>query len=97
LCARQIARIAKKMINHCRKLTLPLYIETLQTILDRPGNGVHFEVLSNPEFLAEGTAIEDLFNADRFLGGKQTPKGQEAIQALVDIYYWLTPKQILIH
>jgi UDPglucose 6-dehydrogenase len=98
LCARQIARIAKNDKIIVEKSTLPVRTaETLQTILDSTGNGVHFEVLSNPEFLAEGTAIEDLFNADRVLiGGKQTPKGQEAIQALVDVYaHWLSPKQIL--
>lgn len=98
LCARQIARIAKSDKIIVEKSTLPVRTaETLQTILDSTGNGVHFEVLSNPEFLAEGTAIEDLFNADRVLiGGKQTPKGKEAIQALVDVYaHWLTPKQIL--
>ena len=98
LCARQIARIAKNDKIIVEKSTLPVRTaETLQTILDSTGNGVHFEVLSNPEFLAEGTAIEDLFNADRVLiGGKQTPKGKEAIQALVDIYaHWLPPKQIL--
>jgi UDPglucose 6-dehydrogenase len=43
------------------------YSRTLQTILDSTGNGVKFEVLSNPEFLAEGTAIEDLLHADRVL------------------------------
>jgi UDPglucose 6-dehydrogenase len=98
LCARQIARIAKNNKIIVEKSTLPVRTaETLQTILDSTGNGVHFEVLSNPEFLAEGTAIEDLFNADRVLiGGKQTSKGKEAIQALVDVYaHWLTPKQIL--
>ncbi|MEZ7498698.1 nucleotide sugar dehydrogenase [Flavobacterium sp. Arc3] len=98
LCARQIARIAKNDKIIVEKSTLPVRTaETLQTILDSTGNGVHFEVLSNPEFLAEGTAIEDLLNADRVLiGGKQTPKGKEAIQALVDVYaHWLAPKQIL--
>lgn len=98
LCARQIARIAKNDKIIVEKSTLPVRTaETLQTILDSTGNGVHFEVLSNPEFLAEGTAIEDLFNADRVLiGGKQTPSGQNAIQALVDVYaHWLSPKQIL--
>ncbi|MFV5693076.1 UDP-glucose 6-dehydrogenase [Flavobacterium sp. LT1R49] len=98
LCARQIARIAKNDKIIVEKSTLPVRTaETLQTILDRTGNGVKFEVLSNPEFLAEGTAINDLFNADRVLiGGKQTESGQKAIQSLVDIYaHWLSPKQIL--
>ncbi|MCR4031236.1 MULTISPECIES: UDP-glucose 6-dehydrogenase [Flavobacterium] len=98
LCARQIARIAKNDKIIVEKSTLPVRTaETLQTILDSTGNGVKFEVLSNPEFLAEGTAIEDLFNADRVLiGGQQTPEGKVAIQALVDIYaHWLKPEQIL--
>lgn len=98
LCARQIAQIAKNDKIIVEKSTLPVRTaETLQTILDRTGNGVKFEVLSNPEFLAEGTAINDLFNADRVLiGGNQTESGQKAIQSLVDIYaHWLSPKQIL--
>ncbi len=98
LCARQIARIAKNDKIIVEKSTLPVRTaETLQTILDHTGNGVKFEVLSNPEFLAEGTAINDLLYADRVLiGGKQTESGQKAIQALVDVYaHWLSPKQIL--
>lgn len=98
LCARQIAQIAKNDKIIVEKSTLPVRTaETLQTILDKTGNGVKFEVLSNPEFLAEGTAINDLFNADRVLiGGNQTESGQKAIQSLVAIYaHWLSPKQIL--
>ena len=98
LCARQIARVAKSDKIIVEKSTLPVRTaETLQTILDSTGNGVNFEVLSNPEFLAEGTAIDDLFNADRVLiGGNQTPTGKRAIQALVDVYSnWLSPNQIL--
>ena len=98
LCARQIARVAKTDKIIVEKSTLPVRTaETLQTILDSTGSGVHFEVLSNPEFLAEGTAIADLFQADRVLiGGNQTPEGKVAIQALVDVYaHWLSPNQIL--
>ena len=98
LCARQIAEVATTDKIIVEKSTLPVRTaETLQTILDSNGNGVHFEVLSNPEFLAEGTAIEDLLNADRVLiGGQQTPSGKAAIQSLVDVYSnWLSPKQIL--
>jgi UDPglucose 6-dehydrogenase len=98
LCARQIARVAKNDKIIVEKSTLPVRTaETLQTILDSTGNGVKFEVLSNPEFLAEGTAIEDLLHADRVLiGGKQTESGLKAIQSLVDVYaHWLSPKQIL--
>lgn len=98
LCARQIARVAKSDKIIVEKSTLPVRTaETLQTIFESTGSGVHFEVLSNPEFLAEGTAIDDLFKADRVLiGGNQTPSGKLAIQALVDVYSnWLSPKQIL--
>jgi len=98
LCARQIARVATTDKIIVEKSTLPVRTaETLQTILDSTGSGVHFEVLSNPEFLAEGTAIADLFQADRVLiGGNQTPKGKVAIQSLVDVYaHWLSPNQIL--
>lgn len=98
LCARQIANVATSDKIIVEKSTLPVRTaETLQTILDSNGNGAHFEVLSNPEFLAEGTAIDDLFKADRVLiGGNKTPSGQEAIQALVNVYaHWLRPDQIL--
>jgi len=98
LCARQIARVAKNDKIIVEKSTLPVRTaETIQTKLDSTGNGVKFEVLSNPEFLAEGTAIDDLFKADRVLiGGNQTPSGKKAIQVLVDVYSnWLSPKQIL--
>ena len=98
LCARQIADVATTDKIIVEKSTLPVRTaETLQTILDSNGSGVHFEVLSNPEFLAEGTAIEDLLNADRVLiGGQQTPSGLAAIQSLVNVYLnWLSPKQIL--
>ena len=98
LCARQIAEISTNDKIIVEKSTLPVRTaQTLQTILDSNGNGVNFEVLSNPEFLAEGTAIEDLLYADRVLiGGQQTPSGKEAIQSLVDIYaHWLSPEQIL--
>ena len=98
LCARQIARVATSDKIIVEKSTLPVRTaETLQTIFESTGSGVHFEVLSNPEFLAEGTAIDDLFKADRVLiGGNQPPSGKSAIQALVDVYSnWLSPKQIL--
>ena len=65
--------------------------------MDKEGNGVHFEILSNPEFLAEGTAIQDLFKSDRVLiGGDKTEKGQKAVQSLVDIYAnWIPKEKIL--
>ena len=95
LCARQIARVAKEDKIVVEKSTLPVRTaEAIQTILDSTGNGVNFEVLSNPEFLAEGTAIEDLFKSDRVLiGGQQTKTGKEAINKLVEIYSKWIPKE----
>jgi len=95
LCARTIARVAKTNKIVVEKSTLPVRTaEAIQTILDATANGVHFEVLSNPEFLAEGTAIKDLFKSDRVLiGGQQTESGKEAISSLVDIYVNWIPKE----
>ena len=98
LCARQIAKLATSDKIIVEKSTLPVRTaETIQTILDSTGNGVNFEVLSNPEFLAEGTAIEDLFKSDRVLiGSQQTKSGIIACQALVDIYAnWIPKEKIL--
>ena len=56
-------------------------------------NDVSVQVLSNPEFLAEGTAIEDLLRPDRVLiGGEQTEEGKEAISALVNVYKKWVPQ-----
>ncbi len=98
LCARQIARIAKENKIVVEKSTLPVRTaEAIKSILDNTGNGVQFQILSNPEFLAEGTAVEDLLNPDRILiGGDTTPEGQNAIQSLVDVYSnWVAPERIL--
>src|SRR5690606_24294355 len=70
LCARQIAKIAKNDKIVVEKSTLPVRTaEALKSILHNTGNGVNFHILSNPEFLAEGTAIQDLQNPDRVLIG----------------------------
>lgn len=98
LCARQIARVAKDDKIIVEKSTLPVRTaEALKRILDNTGNGVRFDILSNPEFLAEGTAINDLQNADRVLiGGESTNEGQKAVNALVEIYaQWLPRERIL--
>jgi Predicted UDP-glucose 6-dehydrogenase len=73
LCARQIARVAKQDKIVVEKSTLPVRTaEALKSILDNTGNGVNFQILSNPEFLAEGTAVSDLLHPDRVLiGGEQ--------------------------
>ncbi|MDN3690771.1 UDP-glucose 6-dehydrogenase [Cyclobacterium jeungdonense] len=98
LCARQIARVAKGDKIVVEKSTLPVRTaSTLKDILTHTGNGLSFQILSNPEFLAEGTAVDDLMNPDRVLiGGDQTEEGLKAIQALVDVYaHWVPEEKIL--
>ncbi|MDM1527406.1 UDP-glucose 6-dehydrogenase [Myroides odoratimimus] len=98
LCARQIARVAKTDKIVVEKSTLPVRTaQAIKRILDQTGNGVEFQILSNPEFLAEGTAVTDLLNPDRVLiGGAETIEGREAMQALVDIYSaWVPTERIL--
>lgn len=98
LCARQIAKVAKDNKIVVEKSTLPVRTaEAIKSILDNTGNGVQFQILSNPEFLAEGTAISDLLNPDRILiGGDHTPEGQKAIQTLVDIYANWVPQDKIV-
>ncbi|WP_426483837.1 UDP-glucose 6-dehydrogenase [Flavobacterium sp. 2] len=98
LCARQIAKVAKENKIVVEKSTLPVRTaEAIKSILDNTGNGVQFQILSNPEFLAEGTAVTDLLNPDRILiGGDTTPEGESAINALVDVYAnWVDKNKIL--
>lgn len=98
LCARNIAKVAKDDKIVVEKSTLPVRTaQAIQNILDNTGNDVKFEILSNPEFLAEGTAIEDLLHADRVLiGGNDTPSGQVAKDALSAVYeHWLPKERIL--
>jgi UDPglucose 6-dehydrogenase len=98
LCARQIAKVSKDDKIIVEKSTLPVRTaEALKTILDVTGNGVKFQVLSNPEFLAEGTAVTDLHAPDRVLiGGGEDAEGQEAIAALVEVYNnWVPIENIL--
>lgn len=98
LCARQIARVATSDKIVVEKSTLPVRTaEAIKSILDNTGNGVRFQILSNPEFLAEGTAVQDLLNPDRILiGGDTTEEGKNAIQSLVEVYAnWVTKDKIL--
>jgi UDPglucose 6-dehydrogenase len=98
LCARQIAAVATTDKIIVEKSTLPVRTaQTIRTIVENTGNGVNFQILSNPEFLAEGTAIEDLMSPDRVLiGGMQTAEGLEAIQSLVDVYATWIPKERIL-
>lgn len=94
LCARQIAAVAKDDKIVVEKSTLPVRTaKALKSILDNTGNGVNFHVLSNPEFLAEGTAITDLHNPDRVLIGGED---QEAIEALVKVYASWVPRERIL-
>ncbi len=94
LCARQIAQVAKGDKIVVEKSTLPVRTAAaLKSILHDTGNGVNFDILSNPEFLAEGTAVADLHHPDRVLIGGES---EEAIQALVQIYQsWVPQERIL--
>jgi len=98
LCARNIAKVATNDKIVVEKSTLPVRTAgAIKNILDNTGNGVNFEILSNPEFLAEGTAIQDLLHADRVLiGGDETPTGQKAKDLLSQVYEnWLPKERIL--
>ncbi|AIZ42303.1 nucleotide sugar dehydrogenase [Cellulophaga baltica] len=98
LCARNIAKVATTDKIVVEKSTLPVRTAgAIKNILDNTGNGVNFEILSNPEFLAEGTAIQDLLHADRVLiGGDETPTGQKAKDLLSQVYEnWLPKDRIL--
>ena len=80
------------------KSTLPVRTaEAMEQILNSSDKGIHFEVVSNPEFLAEGTAISDLENPDRVLiGGHNTETGKKAVQELVNIYSRWVPEERII-
>jgi len=97
-CARKIAEVAENDKIVVEKSTLPVRTaESIKRILESNSKGRKFQILSNPEFLAEGTAVADLENPDRVLiGGDQTPDGLAAIQKLVDVYaQWVPTKNIL--
>src|SRR6056300_226165 len=97
-CARDIAKHSKSDKIVIEKSTLPVRTaEKIKEIFEQNSTDIHFEILSNPEFLAEGTAIQDLFKSDRVLiGCDQTESGQKAVQALVDIYAnWIPKVKIL--
>jgi len=97
-CARKIAEVAESDKIVVEKSTLPVRTaESIKRILESNSKGRNFQILSNPEFLAEGTAVADLEQPDRVLiGGDQTPDGLVAIQKLVDVYaQWVPAEDIL--
>ncbi len=95
--ARNIVKVANRDKIVVEKSTLPVRTaEAMEHILSRHPK-YHFEVLSNPEFLAEGSAISDLENPDRVLiGGHQTPRGKAAIKALAEVYAAWVPKERIL-
>ncbi len=98
LCARRIKEVSTSDKIIVEKSTLPVRTaEAMERVLHAGDNPIHFEVLSNPEFLAEGTAIEDLEAPDRVLiGGHETPTGQKALKTLVDIYATWVPRDRIL-
>lgn len=97
-CAKDIARFSKSDKIVIEKSTLPVRTaEKIKEILLKENKEVNFEIISNPEFLAEGTAINDLFKSDRVLiGGEDTKSGKIAVNQLIKIYSrWIPREKIL--
>jgi UDPglucose 6-dehydrogenase len=96
--ARTIAEVSTTSKIIVEKSTIPVKTaQTINQILAANANGAKFQVLSNPEFLAEGTAVPDLFNPDRVLiGGERTPEGDAAVEKLVSIYARWVPRERII-
>ena len=98
-CAKQIAIVSSSNKIIVEKSTLPVRTaERLKEIINKhKQDDVSFEIISNPEFLAEGTAIRDLFKSDRVLiGSDQTDEGLAAMESLVNIYKNWIPKERII-
>jgi UDPglucose 6-dehydrogenase len=96
--ARIIAEVSEGPKIIVEKSTIPVKTaEVIQTILAANTRGLKFQVLSNPEFLAEGTAVADLLSPDRVLiGGERTPEGAKALQTLTDVYARWVPRERII-
>ncbi len=97
--ARTIAEHANGPKIIVEKSTIPVKTaETIKDILAANSRGFTFEVLSNPEFLAEGTAMADLDAPDRVLiGGERTPGGEVAARTLADVYaHWVPRDRIIL-
>ncbi|MGD9818343.1 MAG: nucleotide sugar dehydrogenase [Desulfomonilaceae bacterium] len=96
--ARQILKNSSNGKIVIEKSTLPVRTAAaMERILNSNDKGIHFDVLSNPEFLAEGTAIQDLENPDRILvGARHTDSAQKALQQIVEIYaHWIPMEKIV--
>ena len=99
LCARDIAAYSDRSKIVVEKSTIPVRTaESLKAVLSaNSSDSISFQVLSNPEFLAEGTAMEDLDDPDRVLiGGEETPEGKAAMETLVGVYAtWISRDKII--
>ena len=97
-CAKDIAKYSKTDKIVVEKSTVPIRTaEKIKEILNENSSDIHYEILSNPEFLAEGTAISDMKLPSRVLiGGDETESGQKAIQSLVDIYAKWVPREKIL-
>ncbi|CEF67103.1 UDP-glucose 6-dehydrogenase [Strongyloides ratti] len=96
--ARMIAKYGKGSTIVVEKSTVPVRAaQSIGIILkeaQKKNPELKFQVLSNPEFLAEGTAINDLANPDRVLiGGEDSEEGNEAVRRLVEVYENWVPKE----
>ena len=97
--ARQILENSTTSKIVVEKSTVPVRTaEAMEYILNSTSDrGLHFDVISNPEFLAEGTAIRDMENPDRVLvGGRATPSGERAVRTIADIYGHWVPRERII-
>ncbi|MBW1850941.1 MAG: nucleotide sugar dehydrogenase, partial [Deltaproteobacteria bacterium] len=96
--ARQILQNSESDKIIVEKSTLPVKTAlAMERILTSNDDDVCFDVLSNPEFLAEGTAIKDLEDPDRVLiGSRETPRGLKARDELVEIYAGWVPESRII-
>ena len=100
-----LEKTARSIIEHAEsdkivveKSTLPVRTaQALSRVLHSNAKGLRFQIVSNPEFLAEGTAIRDLENPDRVLiGGMETPEGRQAVETVASIYRrWVDESRII--
>lgn len=100
-----LEKTARSIVEHAEsdkivveKSTLPVRTaQAMSRILHSNTKGLKFQIISNPEFLAEGTAIADLENPDRVLiGGMETPEGRQAIETIASIYARWVPREKII-
>lgn len=100
-----LERTARQIVEHSQegkivveKSTLPVRTaQALSKVLQANEKGLRFQIVSNPEFLAEGTAIQDLNDPDRVLiGGTEDAEGREAVEVVAGIYTHWVPREKII-